>query len=221
MIDAVDGALGYALGIAASPIPIVAVVVMLFSDRPRRNSLVFTATWVSGISAVALAVALVPGLELDESPSGGRAWWRVAAGVGFVVLGIRNWRRRPRSDTDATLPRWLRTTEGRLGLGSAVVLGLVLSVLNPKDLTLAAAGGAAVASAEAGVGTTVLAVAVFTVVACSTVVLPVALYLVVGARSEEALMAVKDWMIRHNAVVLAVIWTVLGISFLVEGLGAS
>ena len=103
------------------------------------------------------------------------------------------------------MPSWMSTTEG-LGLVSAVGLGIVLSVLNPKDLTLAAAGGAAIASEDLSSGATVVAAVVFTAVAASTVVLPLAMYLLAGGRAQTTLETAKSWLIRHNPTVLAVIW---------------
>ena len=38
MGDAIGATLGYAVGIAISPIPIAAVILMLFSGRARINS---------------------------------------------------------------------------------------------------------------------------------------------------------------------------------------
>lgn len=209
--------MGFALGIAASPIPIVAVILMLFSARPRLNSVVFTSTWVAGIGAVAATVALIPGIGFDgESPGDGRAWFRVVAGVVFLVLGVVNWRRRPAPGEEPSTPAWMRA-ERSPGLGSAVALGIVLSILNPKDLALSAAGGAAIGSENLAVGATLAAVLVFTAIATSTVVLPVSLYIVVGARMDDTLETIKSWLLRHNAVVLSVIWLVLGATFLYEG----
>ena len=58
------------------------------------------------------------------------------------------------------------------------------------------------------------------VVAVSTVVLPVVVYLIVGARAEDAFDRTKGWLLRRNAAVLAVIWLVLGIVFVIEGISA-
>jgi len=218
MGDAVEGALGYALGIAASPIPIVAVIVMIFSTRPRLNSVVFTSTWVAGIAVVAFVVAIAPGLEFDDdAPGTTRSLVRLGVGVVFLLLAVRNWRRRPGPDDEPTLPRWMEV-EDRVGPATAIGLGLVLSILNPKDVTLAAAGGAAIGGEQLGVSETAAAVVVFTAIAASTVVIPVVAYLIVGARLDGTLESTKEWLVRHNAVVLTVIWAILGASFAVDAI---
>jgi threonine/homoserine/homoserine lactone efflux protein len=110
--------------------------------------------------------------------------------------------------------------EGGIGLRGAVVLGLLLSVLNPKDVALAASGGAAIGAEDLTSGGTFLAIVVFTLVAVSTVVLPVVVSLVAGARAEDVFDRAKAFLLRHNAAVLAVIWLVLGVVFVLEGIAA-
>jgi len=220
MGEALTSSLTYAVGIAASPIPIVAVILMLFSSRPRVNSAIFTTTWVSGIAAIVTITAFVPGLGADsESRGTGRGVVRIVIGVIFLLLAVRNWRRRPAAGEEPSTPPWL-TPESGIGVRAAVILGLALSVLNPKDLALAASGGAAIGAEDLTTATTIVTVIVFTAVAVSTVVIPVLIYLVVGARSEETFDRVKGWLLRHNAAFLAVIWLVLGVIFVLEGIAA-
>lgn len=220
MGDAITSSLTYAVGIAASPIPIVAVILMLFSARPRLNSAVFTTTWVLGIAAIVTAASLVPGLGADaESRGTGRGVLRIVVGVLFLLLAVRNWRRRPGPGEEPSTPAWLNP-EGGIGLRAAVGLGLLLSVLNPKDVALAASGGAAIGAEDLPTGRAFLAIVVFTLVAVSTVVLPVIVSIVVGARAEVAFDRAKAFLLRHNAAVLAVIWLVLGIVFVLEGVAA-
>ncbi len=75
MGDAIGAKLGYAVGIAVSPIPIAAVILMLFSGRARVNSVSFMVAWVAGIVLVTTVVVLIPGLETDDSePSDTTGW---------------------------------------------------------------------------------------------------------------------------------------------------
>ncbi|MGI9610571.1 MAG: GAP family protein [Acidimicrobiia bacterium] len=220
MGDALGSSLAYAVGIAASPIPIVVVILMLFSVRPRVNSAVFVSTWVLGIAAVVTVASVVPGLGSDaESRGTARGVLRIVIGVVFLLLAVRNWRRRATPGEEPSTPPWLKLEAG-IGLRAAVGLGLLLSVLNPKDLALAASGGAAIGSHDLAIGQAAVAIAVFTLVAVSTVAVPVVVYLVVGARADDAFDRFKRWLLRHNAAVLAVIWLVLGMVFVLEGISA-
>ena len=62
MGDAIGATLGYAVGIAVSPIPIAAVILMLFSAKAGTNSTSFLFGWIVGLS-VGGGLVLVLGLE--------------------------------------------------------------------------------------------------------------------------------------------------------------
>lgn len=218
MGDAVTNSLTFAVGIAASPIPIVVVVVMFLSARPRLNSVVFVTTWIVGIATIVTVASLLPGLGSDaESRGTGRGVLRVVIGAAFLALAVRNWRRRTAPGETPSTPPWLNP-DGGLGVRAAVGLGVLLSLLNPKDLTLAVAGGAAIGAEDLQAGEGVLAIIVFTLVAVSTVALPLIVYLVAGTRTVDAFDRLKQWLLRHNATVLAAIWLVLGLLFVLEGI---
>lgn len=53
MGQAIGEVLPMAVGVAISPVPIIAVILMLFTDRARRDSLAFLLGWL-----VAMALAL-------------------------------------------------------------------------------------------------------------------------------------------------------------------
>ena len=53
--------LALAGGIAFSPIPIAAVILILMTPQGRRNSLAFVIGWLLGLSALLLSVILVVG----------------------------------------------------------------------------------------------------------------------------------------------------------------
>ena len=220
MGDALTNSLTYAVGIAASPIPIVVVIMMYVSARPRVNSAVFVTTWVLGVATIVTAASLVPGLGVDaESRGSGRGVLRIAVGAVFLLLAVRNWRRRAAPGEEPSTPSWLNP-EGGIGVRVAVGLGVLLSLLNPKDLALAVSGGAAIGAEELPPGQRAVTIVIFTLVAVSTVALPVVVYLVVGARTVDVFDRLKQFLLRHNAVVLAVIWLLLGVAFVLEGVSA-
>lgn len=220
MGNALTNSVTYAVGIAASPIPIVVVIMMFVSARPRVNSAVFVTTWVVGIATIVTVAALVPGLGADSDSRGtGRGVLRIIVGAVFLLLAVRNWRRRTAPGEEPSAPSWL-SPEGGIGARAAVGLGVLLSLFNPKDLALGVSGGAAIGAEELSAGHQALVIVVFTLVAVSTVAIPVVVYLVVGTRTVNAFDRLKQWLLLHNAVVLAVIWFLLGVVFVLEGASA-
>ena len=164
MGDAIGSTLGFAVGFAISPIPIAAVILMLFSDRARSNSVSFMVAWIAVIDVVTAVVASIPGLETDDSaPSTTSGWVKLVLGVLLLAVGVRQWGSRPGPGDEPVVPGWMARID-ELRPGAAFGLGFLLSALNPKNLLLAAAAGASLGSLPLSTGETVGAVAVFTVI---------------------------------------------------------
>lgn len=217
MDEAVGGSIGYALAIAISPIPIAALILTLLSVRPRTNSLAFTTGWIAGIGAVA-GIAVATGLfDTSDDPSDRRGWIRLTIGVVLIVAAARRWQTRPHRDDEPSTPPLMRAVDGA-GTVGVLGIGFALAALNPKDMLLAAAGGAEIASADLAGGSTVVALAIFTTIAASTAIVPVATYLVAGNRLDDRLHRARGWLIRHNPTVMAVVLAAVGMLFVAEGI---
>jgi threonine/homoserine/homoserine lactone efflux protein len=214
MGDAIGATLGYAVGIAVSPIPIAAVILMLFSGRARINSVSFMVAWVAGIALVTTVVVLIPGLEADNSePSDTTGWIKLVLGVLLLAVGVRQWRARPGPDDEVPVPGWMAKID-ELKPGASFGLGFLLSALNPKNLLLAVAAGASIGALPLSSGEAVGAVGVFTMIAASTVTVPVIAYLIAGKRLDPTLDRTKAWLIGNNTAVMAVLILVFGVSLL-------
>jgi threonine/homoserine/homoserine lactone efflux protein len=213
--------LGFAVGVAVSPFPIVAVILMLFTQQARVNGPMFGLGWVVALAIVAglaYAIADVADAATDSTTVDSIAWGKVVFGVLLLALAARTWKRRPAPGEQPELPKWMSMID-TLAPGKALGLGLLLAGLNPKNLMLAIAAGTAVA--QLGVSTTdaVASIVVFVVVASVTIVGPVVYYLVGGARAEHALNDLKGWLGAHNDAVMAVLLLIFGVDLIAKGLG--
>ena len=83
---AIGEILGNAVGVAISPVPIIAVILMLFTAKATGNSLSFLAGWVIGLS-VAGAIVLALGLESSEGEESSAGGW-IKIVIGLVFLGL-------------------------------------------------------------------------------------------------------------------------------------
>ena len=97
-------------------------------------------------------------------------------------------------------------------------LALLLSVANPKVLLLAAAGGLVIGSDDFTARGDVLAVLAFTLVASVSVAVPVLAYTLLGDRVLQPLGVARDWLVRNNAAVMAVVLVVIGLLLLQKGI---
>jgi hypothetical protein len=221
MGQAIGDSLPLALGVAVSPVPIIAVILMLLSKRSGPNSASFLIGWVAGIAVVLSVVVAVAGtatLNTSSGPATGTSWIKVGLGVILLVVGFRDWRNRPRDDEQPSLPKWLTTIESATPV-KAGGLGVLLSAVNPKNLLLLVAGGLAIAQGATTSGDKAVAMVVFILIAASTVALPVILNQTMGGRARAMLGSMNDWLRFNNATVMAVLILVIG--FVLVGKGIS
>ena len=204
------------LAVAASPFPIIPAILLLFTPRARATSLGFLAGWVIGIVVgTGLFIALATAIEKLDEPPTWASWTRMVLGVLLLILGVLRWRNRR---AQQEIPAWMQSIDGTTP-AKALRLGVLLSAANPKVLLLAGAAGLAIGSAQLTTAGIVLATAAFTVVASSTVALPVLLYAVVGDRILVPLAGLRTWLQENNAAVMSVVITVIGAVLLVKGIG--
>jgi threonine/homoserine/homoserine lactone efflux protein len=223
-MNGLSGALGNllpaALGVALSPVPIIATVLMLMSSTPRRTAPAFAVGWVVGLVVVMAVVLLAVGSGgLDTSGGSDTTFWvKLVLGLLFLALGLRTWLHRPRPGEVAEPPAWMGRLDS-LSPVAALGLGAALSGVNPKNLALTASAAVAIAAGDLSTTQAVVCVAVFVVVASVLVVGPVAAFLVAGDRTAGPLQALKTFMEVHNAAIMTVLLGVLGLSMLGQGLG--
>jgi Sap, sulfolipid-1-addressing protein len=217
---AIGGVLPFAVGVALSPIPIIAVVLMLTTHRARVNGPVFIVGWLAGLAVIG-AIALSIAGPADASSSGGPATWvswlKVAIGVVLFLVAAWQFRNRPQKGAQVELPTWIGRVDEIKPL-SAAGLGAVMGGLNPKNLLLAVAAAAAIAQTGISGGEEAIAYVVFALVGTLGVGAPVGIYFAMGARSEQVLAGLKDWMAQNNAVIMAVICVLIGVKLIGDGI---
>ena len=221
--QAIGNLLPSAVGVALSPIPIIAIIVMLGTKDARRNGPAFAAGWVLGLSAVSLVVLFVRGSSASDSSSAdssGIDWSQVLFGVLFLVMARNQWRKRPPKGEAAPMPKWMESID-HIAPTKAFSLGILLSAVNPKNLALTAAAAAGIAQVGLSDGDELVAAAVFVVIGSVSVVGPVVFNLVAPERAAKPLAAVEEFMAQNNAVIMMVILLLLGVKMLGSGLGGA
>ncbi len=212
--------LTFAVGVAISPVPIIAVILMLFSQRARVNGPVFLLGWVLGLAVVSVVVYVIShdgGVATSTTASDSVSWGKIVLGVGLLLLARRNWRKRPGTGETPELPTWLSTVES-VSPPKAFGLAGLLAAVNPKNLILTA--GAAAGLAQLGLSTTdaVVAIIVFVAIGSLTILFPVLYALLGGEHAKATLDSAREWLTVHNAAVLTVLFLVFGVDMIAKGL---
>jgi threonine/homoserine/homoserine lactone efflux protein len=214
--QAIGGLLPVAVGVAISPLPIVAVVLMLVSARGCANGPAFLFGWIVGVAgAGALLLVIASGTDASEEgqPADWVSWLKLVLGVGLLLIAARQWRGRPIGDAEPPTPKWMGALDS-FTPAKAGTAGIVLSALNPKNLLLIVAGMAAISQTGIPAGQQTVALLVFTVIASISVAAPVLTYFALGERSAEPLGRLKTWMTQNNAVIMAVLLLVIGVKLI-------
>jgi hypothetical protein len=208
-----------AMVVAASPLSIIpALLLVLHTARPRPTGLTFMAGWLVGLVAITAIFVAVPKLfsGVDGPPSPWGAWVRIGIGVALIGFGVWRWVTRHKA---GQAPAFLHSVS-KIGPARAAGLGVVLTFINPKLLLINAAAGLAISTADLGTPGSWIAVAVYAVLAGSTVVIPMLAYSVAANHLDGPLERVREWIERQHAALTAVILAVVGVLLLYQGIRA-
>lgn len=213
MGEAIGQVLPFAVGVAISPIPVIAMVLMLITPRARANGVLFVVGWIVGIAvvgAILLAVAGPADASDDGAPAAWTDWLKLALGLLLVCVAAKQWRGRPAEGVEAPMPKWMAALD-TVTPPKAAGLGAFLGTINPKNLLLIVGGATSVAQTGASSGDQAVAWIVFTVIATIGVAAPLVIYVAMGDRAGAILESIRARMAHSNAAVMAVLCLIIGV----------
>ena len=220
MGKAIGEILPYALGVAISPIPIVAIILMLVTPKARTNGTAFAVGWVLGLALVGTVVLVLAGGKNYSSSSGPThtaSTIKLLLGVLLLVAAGRQWRGRPKEGEKPTMPGWMNTIDA-FTVPRALGVGMVLSAVNPKNLALSIAAGLSIAQAGIPSGQEIGVLIIYIVLAASTVLAPLVVYLAMGDRAATILGGWRKWLATNNAIVTSLLLLVFAVVLIGKGI---
>ncbi|MGZ6586516.1 MAG: GAP family protein [Solirubrobacteraceae bacterium] len=205
--QAIGEILAFGVGVALSPLAIVAVVVMLVAPRGAQPAWAFVGAWVLSLALVAsLLLLLADGA--DARANGAPATWvsvvKIVVGLLLVLFGVRQWRGRDSGDAEGNAPGWMSKLDDLNG-AKAAGLGVLFAVVKPKNLLLTIGAAVAVAQVGASASGQAAAIGVFVVLATAGVASPLVVHVLMPDRGRDLLIGLRDWMLRENATIIAVL----------------
>jgi len=222
MGQAIGGSLPLAIGIAISPIPIIAVVLMLTTPRARVNGPAFILGWLLGlgvIGAIVLAIADPAKASSSGAPATWVSWLKIVLGILLLLVAVRQFRGRPHDQEQAAMPKWMGAIDN-FKPPAALGTGALLAGANPKNLLLAVGGAVAIAQTGIDGAQQAIAYLIFAVIATIGIGAPVGIYFALGKRSQDILGRLKDWMGQHNAVIMSVLCLIIGAKLIGDAISA-
>ena len=216
---AIGEMLPLAIGIAISPLPIIAVILMLTTPKGRSNGLAFLGGWLLGLAAVGAIVLVVTDAYTGTSsePSRVVSAIKLALGLLLLILAWRKLDKRPKPGDEAPLPKWMRALDS-LTPGRSLVFAALLSGLKPKNLILNASAAAGIAQSGLGGPQQAVALLLLVVVGSLGIIAPVAVYFAMGDRAAPILEDWKTWLVVNNATVMVVLFVIFGVTLIGKGI---
>jgi hypothetical protein len=207
--------------VLVNPLPVMAVILLLFSPRARSTAPAFVAGWVIGMLVVfgILLFVLAPESLVgnEREPSTFSFIVRFLLGLVLLYLAVQRWRGRPRPGEAMALPSWMATLEQANPL-PALGLGALTSGLNPKNLAFTIAAVVAIAQAELTTGEKLVPVALYVLLASVGVAAPVIWYFVAQESASATLAEWRIWLTANYATMMAIVFLVFGVTLAAQGL---
>ena len=221
MGEAIGQVLPMAVGVAISPIPIIAVILMLVTRQGRVNGPAFVLGWLIGLALIGILVIGVAG-GVGASSGGEPATWvlvlELVLGSLLLLVALRQFRSRPNRGDAGETPSWMGAIDA-FTPGRALGAGALLSGLNPKNLLLAVGAAATIAQMSIDMGQQAVAYFVFAFIATIGVAAPVAIFFALGDRAPALLERMKAWMGHNNAVIMTILCLIIGVKLIGQALG--
>ncbi|WP_197518859.1 GAP family protein [Mycobacterium sp. ACS1612] len=209
-----------AVALAAGPLPVIAIMLILVSDEAKAKGLGFVIGRIAGLAAL-VAVGLViftliddPALADRGHPRPAMSVARIVIGVALIALAWRNWRRRNEPSKPSALTRRVDSLTPRGSVG----LGLVVSVIDPASLSLGFLSGVDIAAARLPVATAVIVACAFVVLSTLTITVPLAGYLAGGQAARDRLVGIKGWLQTNEKAVMMVLFLLIGAMLIGRGI---
>ncbi len=222
MRQVIGDLLPLAVGIAISPVPVIAVILMLLSRQATRTSTGFLIGWLAGIVIVTTVFLVLVGQANNQAsgqPSTLSAVLKLVFGLLLLFMATNQWRARPKPGELGVMPHWMGAVDS-FTFVKALGLGFLLSGVNPKNLLMCAGAGSTVGAAHLSGGDEAIVVLVFTLLASCTVSVPVVGYLVARNAMQTPLNELRVWLTQNNATVMAVLLLVIGFVLLGKGIAS-
>jgi hypothetical protein len=221
MVDALADVVPIAFGLAlVNPLPIMAVILLLFSSRAVAVVPAFLVGWFAGLLTVGgLLIFVVPAERLvgtEREPSALASLVRIILGAGLLWLAARKWMTRPKDGETPKLPGWVTSLESASPL-SALGIGAAMAGLNPKNLVFSVSAAVAIAEWQLANSDNGVLLGAYAVVGSLGILIP-AIWRAAGGESAAAtLQEWRVWLSRNYNVLMGIVFLIFGVLVVSKG----
>lgn len=224
MYDVIGSLLPLGLAISFSPFPMIAIVLLLLTPRPRANGAAFLTGWFLAILVATIAFTAVAKVVEQPDPSDPNAVagvLRLLLGLSLLVLAVRKFIGGPKQDAEGApvLPDWISMMTSSTP-GRSFTTGLLLAGANPKNLAFTAAAALSIGTGGLDASGIVWTIVLYVIVAAITIILPLLCHLAFSARLMGPLEAMERWLLANHTTVMAMLLVVFGVVLIGNGVAS-
>ncbi len=216
--EALATSLPLALAIAASPGAIIAVMILLMTQRALTNAYSFLAGWFIGLMLVGIIFLHRPELyDSTGEPSLVLGWVRIILGTLIFVTGLVLLIKIFRKGDEETTPKWANKVDS-FRFYQALLLGFFFAAPNVKNASMVITGSASIGSFGLSSFNEISVLILFCLVASLGVLTPPVIFLLFRDKAEVLFNTMKLWLIRYRDLILTLICITFGGLFLYQGI---
>ncbi len=211
----------YALLAAASPITVLATLVVLTSGRGRLNGILFLGSFLAGQSAVVvigLFVSSTAVASLDRHKDTGVSVFGLVLGVLLIMAAqIGRSRARNRDASGSRRTEAMLARLERIRPATALSAGLALGI-GAKRLVITLLAATTISAAELDAGDETRLALLYVAVASLSVWPAVVLYLLFGEHARAWITTAKNWLTANGTKVTIAVTFGVGVFLVAESL---
>ncbi len=220
MLNTIGQLLPVGIAAALSTVPVTVLLVIMMSPRRKVAAVPFALGCVIGTLIIVLVASLAA--QFLPEPRQRRAdevtaVLELALGAALVLVGIRTWRRRHRSEEALPLPGWAASALDSVSAMRAFGLGLIIE-FRPKSALLACVVSLQVHAATRADPGPLAVIVIYVIIATSTVTLPVLLTIISPERMEPRLAKAADTLTEDGPMISAIVLLMVGAVVIGSGL---
>lgn len=208
-----------ALGIALSPAPVLAVIVLLMTPQAKSSAPAFLTGWLLAILGIGTFIIFLPGVVASHGGlSDTTGIVKVLLGFILIILAIPVWIKRPKSNDPFRAPKIFKGIDN-FGMGKSFIAGFLTSGLSIKIIALTASGAAHIDTTDlVDHIETLVGVFIFSLVASFTLILPIIVYFLSPKKMKLFAEKFKTFLIKYYTIIIVTMLLVFGLVLIYIGL---
>ena len=216
MADLLTKLVPTALAGAINVVPITIVVTLLMAKGGLARAIAFGIGQLGSLVAIGGIALATASTNAGSTDTGSAVTGTIIAMVGglLLVLALKQLLGAP--DPDAPPPAYMAKLES-MSVSGALVTGLVLGLVNVKQLGIYVAGIAEIVEADVSAAQGWVALAILFLLIQIGVIAPILAYVFARDWATKTLIALRGWLIAHNRMISIVLGLVVGALFVIAG----